>query len=105
MGSVDSRRLQYRQHASNAENCHNGEKEEDHRSYLWDENADARHLAGHAENGETTDWASDTALDLLLQGLDLLLHSLEARMNLKRLAICVQRVLVVADVLHDEAKA
>src|SRR5882724_7825653 len=45
-----------------------------------------------------------TPFDLFLQGLDLLLHSLEARMDLERLAEGVQCVLVVADVLHDEAK-
>lgn len=43
--------------------------------------------------------------DLFLEGLDLLLHALEAGIDIKRLAVGVQRVLVVADVLHDEAKA
>src|SRR3984893_10596109 len=43
--------------------------------------------------------------DFFLQGLDLVDHALEARIDLKRLAIGIERALVVADVLHDEAEA
>ena len=71
------------------------------------ENADARDLAGHrGKRRKLRVGTSEIApFDLFLQGLDLLLHALEAGIDLNRLAVGVQRVLVVADVLHDEAKA
>jgi hypothetical protein len=34
MGSFDARRFQDRNRTSGAEDCHNGEKKENHRSYL-----------------------------------------------------------------------
>ena len=45
------------------------------------------------------------ALDLFLQGLDQLGNALDARVDRQRAAIDFQRLLVVADVLHDQAEA
>src|SRR5215470_9884252 len=62
--------------------------------------------AGHAKPSTKRINMSDfPPLDLFLQRLDLLVHPLKARIDLERLAIGVERVLVVTDVLHDEAKA
>src|SRR5262245_20673392 len=80
---------------------------ENTRSTLSDHalNADARRVAGHTETPKPDSPSEIAPFDLFLQGLDLLLHALEAGIDLNCLAVGVQRVLVVADVLHDEAKA
>jgi len=70
------------------------------------EKIDARHLAGHVIDIDTGEGASDVSpLDLFLQRFDLLVHPLEARIDFKRLAIGVERVLVVTDLLQNEAEA
>lgn len=44
-------------------------------------------------------------LHLLRQRLHLLVHSLQPRIDLERLAVGLQRVFLVADLLHDHAEA
>src|SRR5215475_4323656 len=63
-------------------------------------------LATTASSRNNVIRASEIApLDLFFQVLDLLVHSLEAGVDLYRLGISLERVPVVADVLHDQSKA
>ena len=81
--------------------------DEDHKEdHACPEKIDARHLAGHVTDIDIGEGASDVSpLDLFLQRFDLLVHPLEARIDFERLAIGVERVLVVTDLLQNEAEA
>src|SRR5579863_5993025 len=75
------------------------------------QNANARRKAGHRKQlakdaRYRPEAGSDIApLDLLLQRLDLVGDALDARIDVEHFAVGLKGVLVVADLLQDQAEA